>query len=137
MPSGRAQVNFSSRPLPARGAMGSVSHRVENVVHAQADREIRKSLWVVGVIRPFPGISHVRVVADRYQNAAPVIINGAPMRALPGRAILVAGAQVRLARKLVLLSQIVNIVEDGVVVGDFADWIFRQDFVDPGFELAP
>ena len=103
-------------------------HGVNDVVYTQADGEVGIGRGVIGIVGVFPGVADVGVVRDGDQDAAPVIVDAAPVRALTVfRALgilraFIALADMCLAGDLEALLQVVDGVEDGIVVGDVADF---------------
>src|SRR5438128_9151868 len=59
---------------------GSVRHRVDDIVYADADAQGGELFRVVGRIRPLPGISHVRIEGDGHHEAAFVVVDASPAR---------------------------------------------------------
>src|SRR5262249_23735724 len=58
----------------------SVSHGVDNIVHANPEAECRVLFGVQRVVRMFPGIAKIHVVADGHHEPAVVIVDSAPTR---------------------------------------------------------
>src|SRR5262245_17688970 len=83
----------------------SMSHRVDQVVHTDAQSEGRKILRVLRIVGMLPGIAEIHVVADGDHPAAAIVINAAPVRLFAGLALLVgpAGFEIQGAGNLVLV----------------------------------
>ena len=70
----RSRTHGTSSRLPL------VRHRVNNVIHADANPQRGIALRIARIVRPFPGIAGVDVQPDRHRQPPPVIVNTAPVR---------------------------------------------------------
>ena len=86
-------------------------HRVNNIVHAHADRLVREFRRIQRVVRIFPGVADIGIVGNRHHHAALFVANATPVRADAARSILIARAQVRLPGNLHLVINVVNVME--------------------------
>ena len=58
----------------------SMTHRVNDVIHADPHAERRILLRIIGRIRPLPRIANIRIEGSRDHQAAFVVINASPAR---------------------------------------------------------
>src|SRR6266700_2916687 len=97
----------------------SVGHGVDNVVDADADGTGCRVLRIAGVVGEFPRVANIGVISDGNHDAPFVVVNALPVGAASAvGAILAAGPNVRLARNLNALGEVVNVVQNRVVVGN-------------------
>src|SRR5580658_8153047 len=89
-PRGTGGMAFARAPLrkqtvrgyrgQSEGALASVGHRINDVVHANAYPKRRILFRIVGVVRPFPGISDVGIEGHRDHDTPVIVIDAAPVR---------------------------------------------------------
>src|SRR5215469_11395226 len=91
-----AHPRFLLRDLYSEFPPSSVRHGVNDVVHAYANRQVRKPLRIIRVVGVLPGVADVGVVRDGHHHAAFLVEDATPLRANAGRAVLalVARSQV-------------------------------------------
>src|ERR1700729_1929056 len=95
-----------------------MGHRINDVIHADTNSQSGELLVVARVIGPFPGISHVRLKGHGDYQSAAVIVNAAPARRATGAFLRHAGPDITRAGYLIPVTQVVDVMEDLIAIGD-------------------
>src|SRR5579859_140683 len=118
----------------APGQPQSVRHGVNDVVHADADSQVRKVEWVAWSVGPLPRIANVRIQGNGHHDAAFVVIDAHPAR--NPAVFLIAAVQVFGSWDAVSIVQIKDGVEDRVVIRNIHDRAFWKDHFHGLFEIS-
>ncbi len=102
---------------------------VNEIIHRDPISQRRPLLRITPVVRPFPRIAQIHVVADRDHHAPLVVVNRAPVRSLSCLPCFPCPAAARPlpAGDLEAIVQIVNRMEDLVRVRDVLDRAVRKN----------
>src|SRR3954464_3475005 len=85
----RAKSPYLPPKGSCRGAILSVRHAVQDVIEADAKGHGREGLGIIRIVRPFPCVAQVHVVADRDHDAPLLVPDSAPFRLI---AVFLIGA---------------------------------------------
>src|ERR1019366_6182815 len=120
-------------------AVASVRQIVNEIIHRDPICQRRPLLRIPWIVRPFPRIAQIHVVADRDHYAPLIVVDRAPVRSfsrLP-RLIRPAAANPLPARHLEAIVQIENRVKDGVGVFQVHDGTVWKNFSHTGEKHSP
>src|ERR1700674_2392646 len=109
-------------------------HSIDDVIDSDAIRETRGALGIHGTIGPFPGITHIRVMANRHHQAAFIITDAAPSRYGAVRSVVAASPYVPRTRNLHPIVQVIHNVKYFVVIFQIFDWAIGEDLAHTGHE---
>src|SRR5579862_6404874 len=114
-----------------------VSHRVNNVIDADANAERGILFRILRIVGVFPGIAQIHVVADGHHQASAVVVDSAPARLEAVELVDAAGAEELRARHLIAVVEIVKGMENLIRVLNIDNGAVRKYARHAGFEDFP
>src|SRR5579862_3628288 len=100
--------------LPAR----LVRHAIHDVIEPHAKSHGSEIFRISRIVRPFPGVAQVHVVADGDHHAAFVVANGPPLWHIAVLFVGPSGIHILFARDLEARADVVEPVENFIVVAE-------------------
>src|SRR5258708_19915530 len=112
-------------------------HRIHDVIGYDAECQAGELFIIFWPVRILPRISEIHVVADRYNQAAFVVVDAAPARSDPILFVGAAATQVLCSRDLIAAIQVVNRMENWVFVWNVDDLPIRENSLHALDEYRP
>jgi len=115
----------------------SVRHAVEDEIDPYAIGQGGIPLGIFRAVGPFPGVSHVRVMADGHHDASVVVTNRPPFGIFAIGIVNAASPDIPGSGNLKSLVQIVHDVKNLIAVAQLFDRAIRQNHAYPAQENLP
>ena len=115
----------------------SVRPPVHDVINPHPESQRGKLLRIAGIVRPFPGVAEVHIVADGHHDASSVVAYRAPFRDVAIFFVSSARAYILLARYLEALAQVIKNVENFIFIGQIFDGAVREHHQHAAHEVFP
>src|SRR5215469_2849754 len=133
--------NSSSRSTCASSeknqAIDLVGHAIDDVTQSYTKGHRGEGFRIVRIVRPFPRVTEMHVVADSDHDASLVVTDGTPFRNVPVLLICAAGADVLFARNLHAFVDVIENVEDLVLAVEVFDGPVRQYLTHTAHKVLP